>query len=175
MTAISRGFGAQGVKMVWHCCLWSCLSSWRKYCLACLRSYCSGFNSHESRCRIYTILQRKLLEFIQVHTRCCVGIGPTRRDSWKSTADPRIPQSFPQLTLTRLQRPTPRPSIVKRADGNNIYSVLQHAELYPRQDSNQWAVVQGVFILWRIYAVSAVIPTCKIDSWWQPICWNSFD
>lgn len=73
-----------------------------------------GLISHESRCRIYTILKRKLLGFIQVHTRCCTGTGPARSDSWKSIAGPGIPHSFPQLTLMRPQLPTLRPFIVKR-------------------------------------------------------------
>lgn len=53
-----------------------------------------GLISHESRCRIYTILKRKLLGFIQVHTRCCTGTGPARSDSWKSIAGPESPTPF---------------------------------------------------------------------------------
>lgn len=109
-----RLWGAGWMKMASCCSSWSGLPLRRKYCHACWRPHHSGFNSHESRCRIYTTLKRKLVGFTQVHTRCCIGIGPARTDSWKSIAGLEIPHFFPQLTLRRPKLQTLRPSRVKR-------------------------------------------------------------
>lgn len=155
--------------MASHCSSWSGPPSWMKYCHACWRSYHSGFNSHESRCRIYTILKKETSWIYSGAHQMLCWHSPCKEGLLEINCRPWNPTLLSQLTLRRPQLPALIPYVVKEGlvvisqAVSNIYSMFYMQSHAQSTVCNMWEVSGGLSVLQRIYLICVIGSTYRIN------------